>query len=207
VWFSLLKRIVFLCEYLGILAEETQMGRAVQVLAVMALSLVGTAFAAQEINGREAAGARPTYERSRAKTCVVMLKKYGDQAAIDRGAVVCGGAKAEHDAVIGGLETALAEDARPVSLSDLQARMQSGFDKRTAFCDLALARIPPDVSGQKGPVEEIVKGVAGPLVDAVKAIVLRAMDRHYQVDDKSDETIRLQLEDAKWPSFESVSSS
>jgi hypothetical protein len=52
-----------------------------------------------------------------------------------------------------------------------------------------------------------VKGVAGPLLDAVKAIVLRAMDRHYQVDDKTDETIRLQLEDAKWPPFESVSPS
>ncbi len=41
------------------------------------------------------------------------LKKYGDAAAKDRGALAYGEAKAEYDAVIAGLVVALAESEQP----------------------------------------------------------------------------------------------
>ena len=160
------------------------------------------ASGAEDVSWQEAV-ARLTYERSQVKTCVAMLKKYGSKPAKDRGAVVYDEAKAEYDAVIAGLIVALAEGERPVSLPDLEARLQRGFEKRTSFCESARAVMPPLPTGQKGPVDEIVRAVVGPLVDAVKAIWLRKMDANAQ----TNETIKLQLEDAKWPSFESVSPS
>jgi hypothetical protein len=144
-----------------------------------------------------------TCERSQVKVCVLMLKKYGSKPAKDRGAVVYDEAKAEYDAVIAGLIVTLAEGERPVSLPDLEARLQRGFEKRTSFCESALAVMPPPPSGRKGPVDEIVKAVVGPLEDAVGAIWRRKMDANAQMN----ETIKLQLEDAKWPSFASVSPS
>jgi hypothetical protein len=119
------------------------------------------------------------------------------------GAVAYNEAKAEYDAVIAGLVVALAESERPVSLPDLETRLQRGFEKRTSFCEAARAVMPPPPTGQKGSAEEIVSGAVGPLVDAVKAIWLRKMDANAQ----TNETIKLQLEDAKWPSFASVSPS
>ena len=147
--------------------------------------------------------ARLTYERSQVKTCVTMLKKYGSKPAKDRGAVVYDEAKAEYDAVIAGLIVALAEGERPVSLPDLEARLQRGFEKRTSFCKSARAVMPPPPTGQKGPLADVVSGAVGPLVEAVKALWLRKMDANAQ----ANETIKLQLEDAKWPPFGSVSPS
>jgi hypothetical protein len=64
--------------------------------------------------------------------------------------------------------------------------------------------MPPPPTGQKGPpLADIASGAVGPLADAVKAIWLRKMDANA----RTNETIKLQLEDAKWPSFESVSPS
>ena len=53
-------------------------------------------------------GWRLAQERTRAETCVVWLKKYGDAASKDRGALAYGQAKAEYDGVIAGLVVALA---------------------------------------------------------------------------------------------------
>ena len=79
-----------------------------------------------------------------------MLKKYGSKPAKDRGAVAYDEAKAEYDAVIAGLIVALAEGERPVSLPDLEARLQRGFEKRNWFCESARAVMPPLPPGGRG---------------------------------------------------------
>jgi hypothetical protein len=97
--------------------------------------------------------ARLTYERTQVRTCVALLKKYGDAAARDRGAIAYTDAKAEYDAVIGGLETALAQGQGPESLSDLEVRLRRGFDRRIAFCDSVRSLLPPvKPDGTKGPI-------------------------------------------------------
>jgi len=58
-----------------------------------------------------------------AETCAGLLKKHGDVAAVDRGSLAYGAAKAEYDGVIAGLAVALARKGQPESLPDLQARL------------------------------------------------------------------------------------
>jgi hypothetical protein len=96
----------------------------------------GTPLHAQDINWQEAV-ARLARERTHAETCASVLKKYGDPAAKDHGSVEYGEAKAEYDGIIAGLGVALARKEQPASLSDLQSRLQRGFEKREAFCQSA----------------------------------------------------------------------
>jgi hypothetical protein len=129
-------------------------------------------------------------------------KKIGDPTAIERGSLAYGEAKAEYDAIIAGLIVALARKEQPASLSDLQGRMQRGYEKREALCESALSLIPQG-KGEKGIVEEIVKGAIGPIIQAVQAIYFKAKDD----DTLTRKTIQTQLEATLWPAFASVSPS
>jgi hypothetical protein len=171
------------------------------LLVSLAVAVAATPLRAQQINWQEAV-ARLAQERTRAETCVVWLRKYGDAAAKDRGALAYGEAKTEYDAVIAGLVVALAQKAQPESLPDLQARLQRGFDKREAFCNSVLPLVPPD-SGQKGPIAEVVTGIAKPVIDAVVAIWSRIRDD----DAVMRKTIQTQLEATSWPTFDKVAPS
>src|SRR3954470_22927988 len=129
---------------------------------------------AQGISWQDAV-ARLAQERTQAETCARALKMYGDAAARDRGALAYGEAKTEYDAIIAGLSVALAQSEQPASLSDLQERLRRGFEKRDAFCQSVRPLLPPR-SGEKGILDEIVKGAVEPLIQAVQAIYLRAKD-------------------------------
>src|SRR3954469_22491687 len=129
-------------------------------LPLFLLCLAGPALA-QGINWQDAV-ARLREERGQAETCVRVLKKYGDATAVDRGAVAYAEAKAEYDAIIAGLNVALAQKEQPASLSDLQERLRRGFKKRDAFCQSVRPLLPPR-SGEKGILDEIVKGAVEPL--------------------------------------------
>jgi hypothetical protein len=153
----------------------------------------------QEISWQEAIACLAR-ERTAAETCAALLKKRGDAAAIDRGALDYGEAKAEYDGIIKGLIVALAQKAEPTSLPDIEARLQRGFAKREAFCRMVQALVPAPPAGEKGFLEEAVKGAVGPLVDAIKAIWLRSRDDDMLVR----ETIETQLEATAWPEFASI---
>ena len=168
---------------------------------LLASVLVGTPLHAQDINWQEAV-ASLARERTHAETCASVLKKYGDPAAKDRGSVDYGEAKAEYDGIIAGLSVALARKEQPASLSDLQGRLQRGFEKREAFCQSALS-LMPEGKGEKGPIEEIVSGAIGPLIQAVQAIYFRAKDDNLL----TRKTIQTQLEATSWPAFASISPS
>jgi hypothetical protein len=170
-------------------------------LTFLVLVVVGTPLHAQDINWQEAV-ARLARERTHAETCASVLKKYGDPTAIERGSVNYGEAKAEYDGIIAGLSVALARKQQPASLSDMQGRLQRGFEKREAFCQNALSFLPQS-KGEKGPIEEIVSGAIGPLFKAVEAIYFRAKDD----DLLTRKTIQTQLEATSWPAFASVSQS
>ena len=128
-----------------------------------------------------------------AETCVRLLKKYGDPATVDRGALAYGEAKAEYDGIIAGLTVALAQKAAPASLTDLEARLQRGFAKREAFCGSVQALVPSR-TGEKGIIDEIVtgavKGAVDPLIQAIQAIWMR----HKDDSALTRKTIQTQLE-------------
>jgi WD40 repeat protein len=138
-------------------------------------------------------------ERTLAESYARLLKKYGDSAAIDRGSIAYGEAKAEYDGVIAGLSVALARKQKPSSLPDLQEGLQRGFEKRDAFCKSVEALLPP-AAGQKGLIAEVVKGALGPLIDAIKDIYLRSKDD----DVLTRKTIQTQLQGTSWTDFATI---
>jgi hypothetical protein len=171
------------------------------LLPLFAMNDDGTASHAQDITWQEAV-ARLARERTQVETCVRVLKKYGDAAAVDRGSIAYGEAKAEYDGVIAGLVVALAQKQKPASLPDLQDRLQRGFEKRRAFCKSAQSLVPQRKGkrGEKGVIGEIVSGALGPLIEAVKGIYFRAKDD----DALARKTIQTQLEATSWPDFAAI---
>jgi hypothetical protein len=165
--------------------------------AVLTFSMILGAFA-EEIGWQEAL-ARLAYERTKAETCVKELKKYGDKAAISRGENAYNSAKAEYDAIVSGLIVALVRKGEPSSLSDLEARLQRGFDARDAFCR-SVQPLIPSTAGQRSPIADVIGGLAGPVIDAIKAIYLRGKDD----DALMRKTIETQLEATSWPAFASI---
>jgi hypothetical protein len=157
-----------------------------------------------EITWQEAA-ARLARERTLAETCAALLKKHSDPAAIDRGALAYGEAKAEYDGIIAGLVVALARKGAPTSLPDLQDRLKHAVAKRDAFCRSVQSLAPAPVNGEKGVISEIVEGAIGgaidPLVDAIKAIWMHSRDENALLR----KTIETQLEATAWPNFASIS--
>src|SRR5271154_3961798 len=134
--------------------------------AVLAVCMISAAFA-EEIGWQEAV-ARLSYERTKAETCVKELKKYGDAATISRGEDGYSDAKAEYDAIVSGLTVALARKGEPESLPDLEARLQRGFDARESFCK-SVQPLVPSTTGQRSAITDVIGGVAGPVIDAIKA--------------------------------------
>jgi hypothetical protein len=164
-----------------------------------------TGVGAQTINWQEAI-ARLATERTRAETCVGLLKKHGDQTAIDRGARTYGEAKAEMDGVIAGLIVALAQGDEPASLPELESKLRRGVAAREAFC-AEVDPLVPEQTGEKGVIVDLVAGAVGPLVEAVQAIWLDAAQARREADRLKAKTIQTQLEATAWPVFASVPSS
>jgi hypothetical protein len=105
--------------------------------------------------------AQLTSERTKAETCVSLVKKHGNEAQIARGQLAYANAKGDADAVIAGLITALSAGQQPTSLSSLQAKLSN--------VDLL-----PSTVGQKGIINDIAKASILPLLkmlsDGVSAL-------------------------------------
>jgi hypothetical protein len=158
-------------------------------------------MARRETIGWQEAVARLAGERTRAETCTSLLKKHGDDAAISRGALAYGEAKAEVDAVIAGLVAALASGKKPTSLPDLVARLERGVKAREAFCAQVMALVPDTIGDKKGLTDVLGLGkVLTSMIEAVKELVLRWVDE----DGLTRKTIQTQLEAARWPDFAAV---
>lgn len=67
-------------------------------------------------------------------------------------------------------------------------------------CDAAV-KSASSAGGTKGVVEDIAKGAVGPLVDAIKSAAGALWTQHVEKDKLEVETIKTQLEAAKWPDF------
>jgi hypothetical protein len=147
--------------------------------------------------------ARLTKERSNAEVCVASLKGRGNSEQVSRGRLTYGAAKADLDAVIAGLMTALAEGGNPESLPSLEAELERGASGLAAFCkavnDLPLSTEEPK-NWLSGALKEAIEPVIKPLSEAVWTIYT-----NFRNDGAATRmSIRTQLEAAKWPEFDDV---
>ncbi len=147
--------------------------------------------------------AQLTGERTKAETCVALLRKYGDAAQLARGQLTYANAKADADAVIAGLIIALSAGQQPASLSSLQAKLSSGVSGLVEFCG-AVADLLPSAAGQKSVLTDIAKAAVEPLLKMLSEGV-SALYSNYRTDDAlTRRTIQTQLEAARWPVFSEV---
>jgi hypothetical protein len=102
---------------------------------------------AADIGGPEAVG-RLAGERSKAETCAALLKGYGNKQQSSRGQLAYGEAKANFDAVIAELITALTEGGNPKSLPSLETDLEHGATGLVNFCKM-VSDLLPDTSGQR----------------------------------------------------------
>ena len=103
--------------------------------------------------------AQLTAERTRAETCVAVLKKYGTKVQVGYGQLTYTNAKADADAVIAGLMTALSAGQEPASLSSLQASLKSSVSRLAEFCN-TVGTLVPNTGGQKGGWADILTTIA-----------------------------------------------
>jgi hypothetical protein len=162
---------------------------------------------AADIGWPEAVG-RLAGERTNAETCAVLLKGYGDKQQISRdqlahGEAAYGEAKAHFDAVIAGLVTALTEGGAPKSLPSLETDLEHGATSLGNFCKM-VNDLVPSTSGRKDVVADIAKGAIEPLIKALSEGVATIYNNYRNDQALTRETIKTQLEAAKWPNFAEV---
>jgi hypothetical protein len=152
--------------------------------------------------------ARLAGERSNAETCARLLKGYGDQQQISRdqlayGELAYGEAKAKFDGVIAGLITALTVGGAPKSLPSLETDLEHGATSLGNFCKM-VNDLVPKTSGRKDVVADIAKAAIQPVIDALKEGVAALYNNYRKDQALTRETIKTQLEAAKWPNFAEV---
>lgn len=166
------------------------------------ISMASGISRAADIGWPEAVG-RLAGERSKAETCAALLKGHGDKQQSFRGQLAYGEAKANFDAVIAGLVTALTEGGNPKSLPSLQTDLEHGATGLGNFCQ-TVSDLLPNASGQKGVVADIAKAAVEPVIKALSEGVAALYNNHRKDDALTIETIKTQLEATKWPEFAEV---
>jgi hypothetical protein len=138
-------------------------------------------------------------ERTQAETCVETLKSSSDNAAVVMGRLTYGAAKSQSDGVIAGLTIALVEGGQPDGLPTILVSLKKAGDGLQAVCDAALKTA--SAAGSKGLVEDILKAPIEPIVNAISSGVSALWTGHVEKDKLELDTIKGQLEAAKWPDF------
>jgi hypothetical protein len=169
------------------------------LLFVFLLTLSASA-AAQPTAGWSETIDRLTEQRSQAEACVALLKDSGDVASIHKSRIVYGAAKAASDGVIAGFTVGLVERYKPASLPALQANLERAGKGLKEVCDAAVAA-GATAGGTKGIVGDLAKSAVEPVVSALKDAAGALWARRVEEDKLEIETIKGQLEAAKWSDF------
>jgi hypothetical protein len=138
-------------------------------------------------------------ERTQAETCVETLKSSNDKAAVATGRLTYGAAKSQADGVIAGLTVVLVEGGKPDALPAVLSSLSKAGTGLQEVCVAALKTA--SAAGTKGLVEDILKAPIEPIVNAISSGVSALWTRHIEKDKLELETIKGQLEAAKWPDF------
>jgi hypothetical protein len=147
--------------------------------------------------------AQLTGERTKAETCVALVKKYGSEAQKGRGQITYADAKADADAVVAGLIVALSAGQQPATLSTLQSKLSGSHAGLADFCGEVAGLVPSD-AGKKDILTDITKAAIEPLLKMLSDGVSALYNNHRSDDALTRRTIQTQLEAARWPSFSDV---
>jgi hypothetical protein len=142
-------------------------------------------------------------ERSKAETCVALMKKYGSDAQIAHAQLTYTESKADSDAVIAGLITVLSSGQAPPTLPSLQAKLTRSVTGLGEFCG-TVADLLPKATGQKNVLTDIAKIAIRPLLKMLSDGVSALYNNHRADDALTRGTIKTQLEAARWPAFSEV---
>jgi hypothetical protein len=144
-----------------------------------------------------------TQLRSRAQSCVEVLKSGSDKAAILAGRITYGDAKAAADGVIAGLTTTLVQGGKPATLPNVRANVEKAGVGLKEVCDAAV-KTASAAPGTKGVIDTILAAPLEPIITAISSGIAALWMRHVETDKLELETIKTQLEAAKWPNFGDV---
>jgi hypothetical protein len=136
-----------------------------------------------------------TQQHSQAEACVQTLKTSGDKAT----QLTYETAKSQSDGVIAGLTVALVQGGQPDDLPSALASLRKAGDGLQEVCKAALSAAT--AAGNRGLVDDILKAPIEPIVNAISSGVSALWTRHVEKDKLELETIKGQLEAAKWPDF------
>ena len=167
------------------------------------LALAGSPIGRASDIGWPEAVARLAGERTKAETCVGLLKKHGDPTQKSRGELAYATAKADSDAVIAGLVIVLAQKGTPESLPSLEAKLQRSASGLWELCKTA-GDLTPGTEGQKNVLVDIAKATIEPVVKSLIAGVAELYNNYGRAEELTRATIQTQLEAARWPTFAEV---
>ena len=136
-------------------------------------------------------------QRTQAETCVATLKSSSDKAAIATGRLTYGAAKSQSDGVIAGLTVALVQGGQPNALPMVLTSLKKAGGGLQEVCDAALKTA--SAAGSRGLVEDILKAPIEPIVNAISSGVSALWTGHVEKDKLELQTIKGQLDAAKWP--------
>jgi hypothetical protein len=143
-----------------------------------------------------------TEERTQAQACVNLLRNAGDATAVKEGRIAYDAARAASDGVIAGFTTAVVEGYKPENLPRIQANLEragAGAGLQEVCNDAVQAA--REAVGKRGLIDGIVTAAVAPVVDALKSAAGALWTRRVEKDKLEIETIKGQLEAAKWPDF------
>ena len=138
-------------------------------------------------------------QRTQAETCVATLKSSSDKAAIATGRLTYGAAKSQSDGVIAGLTVALVQGGQPNALPMVLTSLKKAGGGLQEVCDAALKTA--SAAGSRGLVEDILKAPIEPIVNAISSGVSALWTGHVERSKLELQTIKGQLDAAKWPDF------
>jgi hypothetical protein len=134
-------------------------------------------------------------QHSQAEACVETLKSGSDKAI----QLTYETAKSQSDGVIAGLTVALVQGGKPDGLPTALTSLRKAGDGLQQVCNAALSA--STAAGSRGVVGDILKAPIEPIVNAISAGVSALWTGHVEKDKLEVETIKGQLEAAKWPDF------
>jgi hypothetical protein len=169
------------------------------VLAGSLIALAAVSVHAQPTVGWPETVDKLNEQRAQAEACLELLKDSGDQAAIRSGRIAYGEAKSASDGAIAGFTVGLVEGYAPEKLPPLQANLDRAGKGLKEVCDAAVNAAP--ASGTKGVVEDLAKGAVERVGDALKVTAGVLWGRRVKMEELEIETIKSQLEAARWPDF------
>lgn len=183
---------------MGVSGKDGSLGKSLSLVSVFVAS-IGPAVAQAPVGWPDTIDVLAR-ERSQAEECVALLKDAGDSATIARGRTLYGEAKAASDGAIAGLEVALAQGYKPEKLTRLQTDLDAAGAGLKDVCDAAI-KAASTAAGGKGIVSELAKAAIEPLIGAIKDGVGAVWARQIEEDKAEQDSIKGQLEAAKWPEF------